>query len=71
MKPLESSAEIGNQYVFAIMGITFAVTVLEYLEIWCDTYHKPVQILYFKSALTYSLYPLLMILELFLIARKA
>lgn len=59
----------GTQYVWAIMGIVFAITVFEYLEIWCDTYRKPLWILYIKAAATYSLYPLMMILELFLIAR--
>ena len=59
----------GTQYVWAIMGIVFTITVFEYLEKWCDTYNKPVWILYFKALFTYSLYPLLMIMELFLIAR--
>lgn len=59
----------GTQYFLAIIGILFAITVFEYLEKWCDTYQKPVWILYFKAAVSYSLYPLLMILELFLIAR--
>lgn len=59
----------GTQYVWAIMGIVFVITVFEYIEIWCDTYNKPLWILYAKSAITYSLYPLLMILELFLIAK--
>ena len=59
----------GTQYMWAIMGIAFVITVFEYIEIWCDTYNKPLWILYFKAAVTYSLYPLLMILELFLIAQ--
>ena len=59
----------GTQYMWAIMGIVFAITVFESLEQWCDTYHKSLWILYFKAAVTYSLYPLLMILELFIIAR--
>ena len=59
----------GTQYVWAIMGIVFAITVFEYLEQWCDAYNKPVWILYFKAAVTYSLYPLLIILELFLITK--
>ncbi len=59
----------GTQYIWAITGIVFAVTVFEYIEQWCDTYNKPLWILYLKAALTYSLYPLLVILELFIIAR--
>ena len=31
----------GTQYVWAIMGLAFIITVFEYLEKWCDTYNKP------------------------------
>jgi len=58
----------GVQYVWAITGIVFALTLCEYLEVWCDTYHKPVWILYLKAALSYTLHPLLILLELYLIA---
>ncbi|MCR4639836.1 histidine kinase [Ruminococcus sp.] len=58
----------GVQYVWAIASLVFIITVCEYAEYWCDTYNKPVWIRYVKSAITYSLNPLMILLELFLIA---
>ena len=58
----------GVQYVWAIASLVFIITVCEYAENWCNTYNKPIWIRYAKSALTYSLNPLLILLELYLIA---
>lgn len=58
----------GVQYVWAIASLVFIITVCEYVEYWCDTYNKPIWIRYVKSAITYSLNPLLILLELYLIA---
>ena len=57
----------GIQFVWAIMGLTFIITSCEYLEYWCDTYGKPVWILYIKSALVYLIYPLVGLFELYLV----
>ena len=57
----------GLNYIGLITGLVFAVTVLEYLEEWCITYEKPVWIMYIKSAFTYNIYPLLLVLELMLV----
>ena len=59
----------GTQYVWAIMGLTFVVTSCEYLEYWCNTYDKPVWILYVKTALVYLIYPLVGLLELYLVVQ--
>lgn len=57
----------GIQYVWAVIGIVFTLTVLEALENWCDTYHKSIRILYFKTTLVYTLYPLMALIEIYLI----
>ncbi|MBR1750577.1 MAG: histidine kinase [Ruminococcus sp.] len=49
-------------------GLAFALTLFENLEDWCDTYGKPVWILYFKAAVCYLIQPLLIILQLYSIA---
>ena len=59
----------GLQYIQAIIGIVFVLTICEYIESWCDAYGKPIWILYMKAAVTYALHPLLIILELYLIAQ--
>lgn len=58
----------GVQYAWTITGLVFVLTICEYLEVWCDTYHKPVWILYLKAALSYTIHPLLILLELYLVA---
>ena len=58
----------GVQYVRMITGLVFALTLFEYLESWCSTYHKPVWILYVKAAVCYLIFPVLIILELYLVA---
>ena len=58
----------GMKYMWAIIIIVFVLSICEYTEYLCDKYHKPVWILYVKSAITYNLYPLLLILELYLVA---
>lgn len=58
----------GVQYVWGIMAIVLALTICEYVEVWCDTYYKSLWILYVKAALSYTLHPLLIVLEVYLIA---
>ena len=57
----------GVKYVWIVTGLVFAVTVFENLEKWCIAYDKPIWIMYFKSAVCYSIYPLLILMQLFLI----
>lgn len=59
----------GTQFVWAIMGLVFVLTSCECLEYWCDTYNKPLWILYLKTALVYLIYPLISLLELYLVAQ--
>ena len=59
----------GTQFVWAIMVLVFVLTSCEYLEYWCDTYNKPLWILYLKTALVYLIYPLIILLELYLVAQ--
>lgn len=47
------------------MLLTFGIAVLDQTEEWCDLYQKPVWILYIKSALVYTIYPLILLLETF------
>ncbi len=54
-------------YIWTLAALVLTLTVFENLEKWCDTYHKPVWILYIKAAVCYSIYPILMILQLYLI----
>ena len=58
----------GVKYVWAVIGVVLAITICEYLEYWCVKYNKPVFLLYIKAAFCYNMYPLLILLELHLIA---
>ena len=58
----------GSVYVWVIAGLVFVLSLFEYLEVWCDTYDKPVWILYLKAAVTYSIHPLLILLEVYFVA---
>lgn len=58
----------GTQYVWTIIGLVFTLTVFEYIEKWCIAYDKPVWIMYMKAAVCYSIHPLLILFELYLIA---
>lgn len=57
----------GVGYFRSIMLIVLALTLLEALEDWCDVYNMDYHILYFKSTLVYCFYPLIALLEIFLI----
>ena len=59
----------GTQFVWFIIGLTFILTSCEYIEYWCDTYNKPLWILYVKTALVYLIYPLISLLELYLVVQ--
>lgn len=56
------------KYFWSLTALVFALTLFENLEDWCDAYDKPVWILYFKAAVCYSIQPLLILLQLYLIA---
>ena len=58
----------GTQYIWVILGLVFSLTVLNYIEYWASAYHKSDRWLYFKTSLTYCIYPLFALLELYLIA---
>ena len=58
----------GVQYIWIIMGLVFLLTILNYLEYWVSAYHKNVRWLYFKTSTLYCIYPLVALLELYLIA---
>lgn len=58
----------GLKYVWAIMGIVFVLTLCEAFEDMCDLYQWDYRLLFVKTALSYVLYPLTAMLELFLVA---
>lgn len=58
----------GLQYIRSIMGMVFLLTLCEYTDYWCSVYPDAVKLLYVKSAIAYNIYPLMLLLELFLIA---
>ena len=58
----------GVRYVWAIIGLVFVLTLCEYPKVRCDDYNKPVWILYLKATLSYTIQPLLILLELYLVA---
>ncbi len=58
----------GVEYIKGIIGLVFIMTLLQYAEYACEKYRIPVKTLYVKAALSYAIDPLLIILELYLIA---
>ena len=58
----------GAKFFRALTALAFVLTLFENLEKWCDAYNKPVWILYFKAAVCYCVQPLLIIMQLYLIA---
>ena len=58
----------GARFFWIYAGVVFALSLFENLEDWCDAYGKPLWILYLKAALCYSIQPLILILQLYLIA---
>ena len=56
------------KFLWSYAALAFALTLFENLEDWCDAYGKPVWILYIKAAVCYSIQPLLIILQLYIIA---
>jgi len=52
--------------IFIASGLTLLLSFFEYLEQWCDTYHKSYHILYYKAAAVYILYPLITLIILYL-----
>lgn len=58
----------GTQFVWIIMGLVFVLTSCEYIQYWCVTYDKPMWMMYVKTSLIYLIYPLISLLELYLVA---
>ena len=58
----------GLQYSWAIIGIVLVITICEAVEDICDSYMLSPRILYVKTAMIYLLYPLMALLELYLVA---
>ena len=59
----------GLRYIWLIVGIVFTLTINAALEKkLCDAYQWNYRILYFKTAISYWLYPLAVLLELMLVA---
>ena len=58
----------GLQYIWLIMGIVFTLTLCEAFEDLCDLYMWNYRLLCIKTALSCWLYPLMAMLELYLIA---
>lgn len=56
----------GKGLIYVVAGLILLVSVLEYVEEWCDAYDKSYRILYYKAAGIYTLYPLIILLLLFL-----
>lgn len=56
----------GRGLIYVVSGLVFLVSVLEYVEEWCDAYDKNYRILYFKAAGIYILYPLIILLILYM-----
>ena len=56
----------GIGLIYVVAGLIFLVSVCEYVEEWCDAYNKSYRILYYKAAAIYTLYPLIILLLLFL-----
>ncbi len=52
--------------VIIVMILTFTISMLDHLELWCDLTGRPVWILYVKSFLSYSIYPFILLLEIFM-----
>lgn len=57
----------GLRYVGALILIVFSLTAAEAVEDMCDLYGWSVRILYVKTAFVYWLYPLIAMLELYLV----
>lgn len=58
----------GLHYIWVIIGIVFTLTLCEAFEDICGVYKWNYRLLYFKTAMVYILYPLIAMLELYLVA---
>lgn len=59
----------GLHYIWVIIGIVFTLTLCEAFEDICGVYKWNYRLLYFKTAMVYILYPLIAMLELYLVCR--
>ena len=58
----------GTQYIWSILGLVFFLSICEYVEYLCDKHDWNIWILYLKTSLIYCIYPLIALVELYLIA---
>lgn len=58
----------GVEYIRYILALVFILTLCIFTEYWCNLYQKPVWILYVKAAVYYIINPLMVLLELYLVA---
>lgn len=58
----------GLKYIWAIMGIVFTLTLCEAVEDMCVVYQWDGKIEYIKTAMVYLLYPLVGMIEVYLVA---
>ena len=58
----------GTQYIWGILGMVFMVSVFEFIEDLCIEHSWPMWILYLKTSVIYCIYPLIALVELYLIA---
>lgn len=58
----------GTQTAGTMLLLVLFLSVCDFLEKWCIEYEKPLWILYLKASLVYWIHPLLVILELDLVA---
>lgn len=56
----------GTRLLYVMAFLTFLISVAEYVEIWVDTYNMNYRILFYKTTLIYWLYPLLIMLLLYI-----
>ena len=56
----------GVKLMLAVMALVMVLSVFDFIEIWCDSYNKPVWILYFKASVVYTIYPLLILIETYM-----
>lgn len=60
--------EIVNIYV--MLAMTFALSVLEYVEIWIDESGADYRLLYYKAMLVYWLYPMILLFLIYTVGVK-
>ena len=57
----------GAQLMWVLELIVLALTICEYVQYYTDTYEWSARVLYYKSAFVYWLFPLIALIEFYLI----